>query len=182
MKRAGDVLSVFFDERLMKKAKGYSRLFSFWAEAAQKNGIAAAADHSRIRELDRGMLMVEADHPGWIQILQTKEHKLLDDFHRAFPDMDITGISIMLSRGGPQPETGEECADELVSPAGAAAEESAVDDRAAGENAPLPESFHDQTENTGYNEIKDDALKETLKRLEKSITAKERERKKRSKE
>ncbi|MDR0584145.1 MAG: DUF721 domain-containing protein [Treponema sp.] len=98
MKRVGEVLSALFDERFIKKAHGYSKLFASWAEFTEKNGIAAAAAHSRIRELDRGILQVEADHPGWIQILQTKESKLLDDFQRHFPDLDISGISLMLSR------------------------------------------------------------------------------------
>jgi predicted nucleic acid-binding Zn ribbon protein len=104
MKRAGEVLSAFFDERLMKKVRGYSKLFTSWAELTEKNGIAAAAAHSRIRELDRGILQIEADHPGWIQILQTKESKLLNDFQRRFPEQDISGISLMLSRPGPPPE------------------------------------------------------------------------------
>jgi predicted nucleic acid-binding Zn ribbon protein len=102
MKRAGEVLSAIFDERLMKKARSYSGLFAFWTEAVQKNGIAAAADHSRIKELDRGILLIEADHPGWKQILQTKQSRLLNDFRRRFPELEISGISLLLSRNGPQ--------------------------------------------------------------------------------
>jgi len=100
MKRAGDILSAIFDERLMNKARSYSALFAFWAEAVQKNGIAAAADHSRIKELDRGVLLIETDHPGWKQILQTKQSKLLNDFRRRFPELEISAISLMLSQGG----------------------------------------------------------------------------------
>jgi predicted nucleic acid-binding Zn ribbon protein len=100
MKRAGDVLSAIFDERLMNKAKSYSAFFAFWAEAVQKNGIAAAADHSRIKELDQGILLIETDHPGWKQILQTKQGRLLNDFRRRFPELEISAISLMLSRGG----------------------------------------------------------------------------------
>ena len=92
MKRAGDALLTLFDERLMKKAQGYSKLFASWTELAQKNGIAAAADHSRIKELDRGILLVEADHPGWIQIIQTRESRLLDDFRRRFPIWTLPGF------------------------------------------------------------------------------------------
>jgi hypothetical protein len=164
MKRAGEVLSALFDERLMKKAQGYSRLFAYWAEAVRKNGIAAAADHSRIRELERGVLQIEADHPGWIQILQTKETKILTDFRRAFPDLDISAISLMLSRGAapldaeaPEPD----------------AEAPEPDAEGAGTKIPAG-----QTEISGYDAIKNAGFKETLKRLEKSIAAKERSRKK----
>jgi hypothetical protein len=150
MKRAGDVLSVIFDERLMKKAEGYSRLFSYWAEAVKKNGIAPAADHSRIKELDQGILLIETDHPGWKQIIQTKQGMILNDFRRSFPDLEISGISLMLGRTGPQSE-------EPAPAAPSAAETSQISYTAS------PEA--------GYDAIKDEAFKETLKRLERSIAA-----------
>jgi hypothetical protein len=166
MKRAGEVLSTIFDERLMKKAQGYSRLFDFWAEAARQNGIAAAADHSRIRELDRGILLVEADHPGWIQILQTKERQILAAFHRAFPDQDIFGISLMLSRGGAREPAGDGTGE-------AQAEQAADESVKAAAESPAVTGPDDQTKNAGYDGIKDDVFKETLKRLEKSIAIRE---------
>jgi hypothetical protein len=162
MKRAGEVLSAFFDERLMKKAQSYSRLFAYWEDAVRKNGISAAADHSRIRELDRGILLIEADHPGWIQILQTKEHLILEDFRRTFPGMDISGISIMLSRNGPESADETDTADETA------------DVPAADDNAPEAGVLHsDESLISGYDAIKDDFFKDTLKRLEKSIAQKE---------
>jgi len=104
MKRIGDVLSTIFDEKLMKKADGYSAFFSCWKDLTAKNGITAAADHSWIKSLDRGLVWVEVDHPGWKQILQTKESKLLSDFRYRFPEMDISGISIVLYRPDVHPE------------------------------------------------------------------------------
>jgi hypothetical protein len=154
MKRAGDVLSALFDERLLKKAQGYSVLFNSWAEITVKNGIAAASSHSRIKNLERGILLIEADHPGWIQIIQTKERAILDDFRRRFADLDITGISLMLGRGTPQ--TGAESPPEKAP----AAEETAVPPPAA----PLP------VMKAGYDAITDESFKESLKRLERSIT------------
>ena len=168
MKRAGEVLSAIFDERLMKKARGYSRLFDFWAEAVQKNGISAAADHSRIKELDRGILLIEAEHPGWKQILQTKQNRLLNDFRRQFPDLDISGISLMLSRDGQQ--TTETTDIETV-----------TDTAEAEESAPVLTAPQKKTDYSGYDAIKDEGFKETLKRLEQSIFAGEKTRAKKVK-
>ncbi|MCL2265168.1 MAG: DUF721 domain-containing protein [Treponema sp.] len=98
MKTAGDILSVLFDEGFVKKAQGYSKLFDSWTDITEKNGIAAAADHSRIKDLDKGILQIEMDHPGWKQILQTKQSKILNDFRYRFPELNISGISLMLSR------------------------------------------------------------------------------------
>ena len=99
MKTAGDILSTLFDERFIKKAQGYSKLFDSWNDITAKNGIAAAADHSRIVDLDGGILLIEIDHPGWKQILQTKQIKFLNDFRYRFPELDISGISFMLGKG-----------------------------------------------------------------------------------
>ena len=112
MKTAGDVLSALFDERFIKKAQGYSKLFDSWKDITSKNGIATAADHSRIKDIDRGILLIETDHPGWKQILQTKQTKFLNDFRRRFPELDISGISLILGRSEQQktPEIAQETA------------------------------------------------------------------------
>ena len=167
MKRAGEILSLLFDERMVKKAHVYSSLFDYWEQAVRNNGLASAADHSRIRELDRGILLIETDHPGWKQIIQTKQGSILDDFRRNFPDLDISGISLILGR---------------LQPVKAAAE-----NEDAAETAPLPEtelqtvikaanvtstaSAGDESLDTLYGAIKDDALKEAFKRLERNITS-----------
>jgi len=98
MKTASDVLSALFDENFVKKAHGYSRLFDSWTDITAKNGIAAASAHSYVKDLNNGIILVEMDHPGWKQILQTKQSKLLNDFRIRFPDMNITGISLMLGK------------------------------------------------------------------------------------
>jgi len=104
MKKAGDLLSVLFDEQFVKKAQGFSTLFDSWVDITAKNGIASASAHSRIRDLDRGILLVEMDHPGWKQILQTKQSKLLSDFRYRFPELEISGISLVLGKAEPQEE------------------------------------------------------------------------------
>ena len=98
MKRAGDILSALFDEKFMKKAGEYSDLVSCWKDLAEENGIAAAADHSRIKNLNRGIVLLEADHPGWKQIIKTKESALLAGLRRRFPDMGISGLSVVLGK------------------------------------------------------------------------------------
>ena len=107
MKTAGDILSTLFDEGFVKKAQGYSRLFDSWTDITAKKGIPSAAVHSRIKDLDRGILLVETDHPGWKQIIQTKQIQILNDFRERFPEMNISGISLMLSRGEPQAQNTE---------------------------------------------------------------------------
>ena len=103
MKRVGELFSAIIDnlaltETQKQQADSYSRLLSEWEDLMVKNGIAAAAAHSRITRLDKGIAWIEVDHPGWKQILHTKESKLLYDFNYRFPDLGISGISILLRR------------------------------------------------------------------------------------
>ena len=105
MKKAGDVISALFKENFgsefVETARSSADLFSSWAEIvaeAWKNPEHAAASHSRICELEKGQLLVEADHPGWIMTLQTRQHELLESAQRKYPGLGIKSLAFKLSR------------------------------------------------------------------------------------
>jgi len=117
MKKAGDIVSALLREKFgsefMDTARLTSGLFSSWAQiikeawpqSRQENSgnpgledIPAAAIHSRVKELERGILLIEADHPGWVQILQTKQGGLLSAVQRRYPELNIRSITFNLSR------------------------------------------------------------------------------------
>jgi hypothetical protein len=103
MKKVGDLLSAFFDEYTGgRNARSISRVFTSWAAVAREQRIQAAVDHAQIVELERNVVLIEADHPGWIQILQTKQHEILESFRRRFPELTINGVSFRLSKGAIQ--------------------------------------------------------------------------------
>jgi hypothetical protein len=163
MKTAGEVLSVLFDERFMEKAQGHSKLFDSWADITAKNGITAASAHSRIKNLDRGILLVETDHPGWKQILQTKQSKLLDDYRRRFPDLEISGISLMLGKYELRPK------EEDLQPV-------EIEDHF--DESVKPEDSVKKISPHWLDAINDEDFKRTLINLEQSITAREKSGKK----
>jgi len=167
MKTAGNILSALFDEGFVKKANGYSKLFNSWADITAKNGIAAAADHSRIKDLDRGILLIEMDHPGWKQILQTKQSKLLNDFRYRFPQMDITGIALMLAKDEPGSKQTEEETKRDIIPKEQTATAS-LQEREEKEQQQKSEPLV-----KGYDAIKDDDFKEKLKNLGQTIADRE---------
>jgi len=117
MKKAGEIISALFKEsfgnEFMDTARANASLFSSWSEIvaeawqskysrrdlnANVEDIPPAAAHSRISELEQGLLLVEADHPGWIQILQTKKQELLVTAQRRYPELGIRSIAFRLSR------------------------------------------------------------------------------------
>jgi hypothetical protein len=155
---------------MKKKAHEYSRLFNVWAALTKKHGIAAAADHSRIRDISKDILFIDADHPGWIQILQTKEHKLLEDLQNTFPDLGIGGIAFKLSR---TPFDGAEAGESDAVPdrAADAAEDAPAAEPAAEEPAAVTGAGRGEGE-ASVDNIKDEGLKAALKSLEQSINQK----------
>jgi hypothetical protein len=167
MKKAGELLSVFFNKNLTEKAQGYSDLFSSWEVITEKNGISSVASHSRIVELEKAVLLVEADHPGWIQILQTKQTYLLKTVIRRFPDLEIRGISFRLSRDPLSFSVNVRSDQKVVSSSqpGYSGQEMS---ETAGSVLEIPETASGQDKNREYfNRIEDKAFLETLKRLEK---------------
>jgi hypothetical protein len=160
MKTAGDILSTLFDERFMKKAKVFSKFFDSCTDITAKNEIAAASAHSRIKDLDRGILLVEIDHPGWKQILQTKQTVLLNDFRCQFPELGISGISFTLGYSSP----------DKSEPQSESAQETKIAEEMSAE-AEISADFEPTAK--GYDAIKDEDFKETLKKLGQSIAARE---------
>ena len=167
MKKAGDLLSAILDENMLGKAREYSKLFSAWEHLTQKHGIAAAASHSRLSDIKRDILLVETDHPGWIQILQAKKHLLLSDMQSAFPGLGINGIAFKL---GKSPADPVQAAPVPVEPA-APEQTSAAGEQPAKANSPAGSAGKKLPgkKQPGYKKINNKELAEKLKSLEKSI-------------
>jgi serine phosphatase RsbU (regulator of sigma subunit) len=125
MERIGNILDMVLSPALVGEAVEYSRLYKAWNsiiddafmswragdeeaedfvfdDAETKNRVNAAKlhDHSRVRELDRQRLVIETDHPGWIQILQFRQQQLLTAAQRKFPSLGIKKISFILMKAG----------------------------------------------------------------------------------
>jgi hypothetical protein len=147
VKKIGELLSAFFDEDTIKKAQGYNNLFSSWRDIAGES----LAAHSRIVELEKSVLRIEADHPGWIQILQIRQKGLLNRVCRKFPALNITGISFRLSRNPAAPVQPDYDAE--------------PDARTGMEDAEaVPETTVENLQEL-YAKISDDELRESLKRI-----------------
>lgn len=54
-------------------------------------------DHSRIVDMKNGIVMVEADHPGWIQKLQFYKDYIVRGLKQQLPQMEIRNIVFKLS-------------------------------------------------------------------------------------
>lgn len=103
IKDVSSLLRAFFDDETAKKGGRYAEFFSSW------KGIAGdrLAAHSKVADIDHHNLIVEAEHPGWIQLLQLRQSEILAAVSRRFPELELRGIIFRLSRNGNQAVQGE---------------------------------------------------------------------------
>jgi len=103
VKNVGTLLAAFFDEEKLRRGGRYAQFFESWRAVVGER----LAAHSRVVDLDKGILMVEAEHPGWIQILQLGQKKTLEALTARFPDLGLRGIAFRLAgsvRGEQKPQ------------------------------------------------------------------------------
>ncbi len=101
VRKASDLLGSLLAPDVAAKADGWSSFFSFWNRAAGEN----LAAHSRPVDVRNGIVYVEATHPGWIQLLQMEQNRILETIRRTFPELGISGIAFKLAKDGSLPGT-----------------------------------------------------------------------------
>jgi len=94
IKDVSTLLAAFFDEEQRRKGGQYSAFFGSWKQIAGER----LAAHSKVRDIENGILIVEAEHPGWVQLLQFRQAQMLESARRLFPELELRGISFRLGR------------------------------------------------------------------------------------
>ncbi len=81
MRKVGDVLRDFLKERGWPAEDPYGPLFRGWEDIAGPE----LGTRSRVVEVEDGVIVVEVEHPGWLQMLQLKKRTLLEAARKAVP-------------------------------------------------------------------------------------------------
>ncbi len=160
MKKAGEILAQLFDRNTFVAAQGYSELFSSWDSIVGD----PYSVHSRIVELERSIIVVEADHPGWIQLLQAIQKELLDKIRSRFPSLSISGITFRLYRSDGKTDAGT-----LIKNHTSISYPTPNDPVIATSAADI--IVDDTIQNSVFDRIDDESFKKTLKNLERGIKA-----------
>ena len=54
------------------------------------------SEHTRVIDLKNGILLVEADHPGWITLLQIHKKYIMKGLQMGLPELKINSLAIRL--------------------------------------------------------------------------------------
>lgn len=93
MKKAADILKNILGEQQAERAGEWSSFFSGW-QALAGDDVAA---HSEVKDVKQGAVIVEVDHPGWLQMLQMRKSDILGKIKKRYPELDIRDIRIFLA-------------------------------------------------------------------------------------
>ena len=93
MKKASELINAMMDGLLQNDMQREAvSLFSAWAEIAGLNESA----HSKIEEVENGVVFVRVDHPGWLQKLEMKRSGILKKLQKNYPELGIKTVRFLL--------------------------------------------------------------------------------------
>ena len=99
MKKAGDILKSVLGDAEAQQAREWSSFFGGWSIIAGED----LAAHSKVIDVKKGTVLVEVDHPGWMQVLQLKATRILKAIKSKYPELDVEDIRCFLQSEQPDP-------------------------------------------------------------------------------
>ncbi|OQX29124.1 MAG: hypothetical protein B0D92_05410 [Spirochaeta sp. LUC14_002_19_P3] len=88
--QAGEVLNGLFEKYIPSATGEYTTLTSGWSQIAGNE----LSFHVIPKDVVNGILVLEADHPGWIQKFRMEERKILKIIKKKYPVLNINKIKI----------------------------------------------------------------------------------------
>ena len=90
MRSADELIRRYLDSIGAIDGPDYVGLFTTWADIVGQR----IADHAQPVDIRGETVVIEADHPGWIQMVLMEKERIVRELRRRFPDLAITGISV----------------------------------------------------------------------------------------
>ncbi len=89
IRKASDLLASILPAESMDKTNMWSDFFRSWKSIAGERFCV----HAKPVDLKNGIVIVEAEHPGWIQLIQFEQNRMLKKFQNNFPELKLRGIA-----------------------------------------------------------------------------------------
>lgn len=102
-RKANEILTSIFDnlsQNLLKDSanitNGWKYVLSSIKSRNNKNIGELLISHTRVVDLKNGILLVETDHPGYIQTLQMYNSYIIRGMNKKYPELEIKTLSFRL--------------------------------------------------------------------------------------
>ncbi len=109
IKDVSSLLGAYFDEEKVRQGGRFAEFFGAWKQIAGER----LAAHSCVVDVDKGILIVEAEHPGWIQLLQLDQSRILAATAKRFPELALRAIMFRLKRDAGAPSQAQRSPERL---------------------------------------------------------------------
>ena len=98
MHKAGDVLTKIFDRIATPETSAWASFCRNWPDIVGQE----LKDHLRPLREENGVLFLETEHPGWLQIVKFREKEVIERINQFLPGYKIgkLGTIITKSRSG----------------------------------------------------------------------------------
>jgi hypothetical protein len=93
IKSASEILAGFFDREVASAGGEYRGFSQAWKNIAGPR----LGEHSHPRDIKHGILLVETEHQGWIQLLLMQQNRIVAEIGRLFPSLGIRGMAFRLA-------------------------------------------------------------------------------------
>ncbi len=93
-KKASELIKTLVEGVRLEHGKEYYSLFNGWERTVGTD----IASHSRVKEIEKGTLIVAVDHPGWAQMIHLKKNGILSGCRKIYPELNIRDLRIILDR------------------------------------------------------------------------------------
>ncbi len=97
MYRAGDLLKEVLARAGFDAQAPEARIYRVWDDILGRD----LSGRARLRDIDRGRLLVEVDHPAWMQLVQMRQRQILRRVARRFPALGITRLHLVVRPAAP---------------------------------------------------------------------------------
>lgn len=89
-RKASEIVSALFSGINAEDMRQSNEFIRGWNETVGEK----IAAHSKVIDVDRGVLVIEVDHPGWNQQIQYVKKRVLSSISRSFPELGIHTIAV----------------------------------------------------------------------------------------
>jgi hypothetical protein len=93
VRKVDDLLQLFLNRIGQSEGAPYVGLFRGWRQIVGDR----IADHAEPVDIRGTALVVEADHPGWVQMVLMSQAHILRQVNHRYPELTITGLHIRVS-------------------------------------------------------------------------------------
>jgi len=92
MERVGDILKRYIDSIKYLNENNQLNIFTGWEAIVGRKFF----NHSKVVDIVNNTLIIEIDHPGWMQLFKMKEQEILNKIQKQYPETEVENIKIIV--------------------------------------------------------------------------------------